>query len=67
MLMVNSIFGRFSCLQQKTEKKIKTETRCIDFYKTGHEIYDDISLEYLGFCKLFIGEELGLYVFERIK
>ena len=32
------------------------------------EVFKDYSnLEYLGFCKLFIMQELGLYVFEIVK
>lgn len=46
---------------------IETETRYLEFYKTGQEINTDTShLKYLGFCKLFIIQELGLYVFENI-
>lgn len=48
------------------EEEIETEVRYLEFYKTGQPIENDSNLVYLGFCKLFIMQELGLYVFERI-
>ena len=44
-----------------------TEVRKIEMYKTGHEFttHPDY-LKYLGECKLFIMQELGLYVFEVV-
>lgn len=48
------------------DEVIETEVRYLEFYKTGQPIEDDSTLHYLGFCKLFIMQELGLYVFERI-
>lgn len=43
------------------------EARHIECYKTGQEAPDDLgSLEYLGCCKLFIMQELCLYMFERV-
>jgi len=37
---------------------------CIKGYKTGQEILDNIDdLEYIGFCKLWILQELGVYFF----
>lgn len=41
------------------------EIRHLEFYKTGQEIHNSEGLQYLGLCKLFIMQELGLYVFER--
>jgi hypothetical protein len=36
----------------------------IVFYKTGQEITEDVSkLKYLGLCRLWIMQELGLYTF----
>lgn len=43
-----------------------TEVRSLEFYKTGQPIDKPDGLCYIGFCKLFICQELGLYVFERI-
>lgn len=43
------------------------EIRYLEFYKTGQPIETDLNhLHYLGMCKLFIMQELGLYVFENI-
>jgi hypothetical protein len=43
-----------------------TEQRHLEFYKTGQPIENSGDLVYLGLCKLFIMQELGLYVFERV-
>ena len=43
-----------------------TEKRCLEFYKTGQPIETPLErLNYLGTCKLFIMQELCLYVFEN--
>lgn len=43
-----------------------TEVRCLEFYKTGQPIESDLNdLVLLGTCKLFIMQELCLYVFEN--
>lgn len=49
------------------EEKEK-ETRSFAAFKTGAPMPDDIleSYVYLGLCKLFIMQELGLYIFERV-
>jgi hypothetical protein len=49
------------------DEEIETEIRFLEFYKTGQPIENDTNLVYLGFCKLFIMQELGLYVFERVE
>ena len=51
----------------KEDEENETEVRYLEFYKTGQPIEGDSNLQYLGFCKLFIMQELGLYVFERVK
>ncbi len=44
------------------------EQRHLEFYKTGQEIKTPLeNLVMLGTCKLFIMQELCLYVFENIK
>jgi hypothetical protein len=46
---------------------LETEERIFELYKTGMPIETDINtLKYIGMCKLFIMQELGLYVFENI-
>ena len=43
------------------------ETRYFECYKTGQPIVTNLSyLKYLGSCKLFIMQELCLYVFENV-
>ena len=42
------------------------EIRYLEFYKTGQDIPDPDSFQFLGTCKLFIVQELCLYVFENI-
>lgn len=51
---------------ENEDSSIETESRFLEFYKTGQPIEDDTNLVYLGFCKLFIMQELGLYVFENV-
>lgn len=46
-----------------TENK-GVERREIVMVKTGQEFPDVNYRKYLGFCSVFVGEELGLYVFE---
>ncbi|MFV9549647.1 DUF7352 domain-containing protein [Algibacter sp. PT7-4] len=51
----------------KEDEEPETEVRYIEFYKTGQPIETPTKdLKYIGFCKLFIMQELGLYVFENI-
>lgn len=43
-----------------------TEARYFECYKTGQEIHTDLDhLVHIGNCKLFIMQELCLYVFEN--
>lgn len=49
-----------------TDEALEKENRYLEFYKTGQEIKTPLSdLNYLGSCKLFIMQELCLYVFEN--
>lgn len=49
------------------EEDHPVEKRFLEFYKTGQPIETPISqLTYLGSCKLFIMQELCLYVFENV-
>jgi hypothetical protein len=50
-----------------TAKDSLKEFRHLEFYKTGQPIADDANLVYLGLCRLFIMQELGLYCFERVE
>lgn len=50
-----------------TDAEHPKETRYIECYKTGQSIETPLEdLRYLGLCKLFIMQELGLYMFENI-
>lgn len=68
ILRVDDVEGFFYLWALVDTNITETETRYLELYKTGQEIdhifYD--KLKYLGFCKIFIGMELGLYVFENI-
>lgn len=50
-----------------TSEGVETEKRYLEFYKTGQEIKTPLeNLTLLGTCKLFIMQELCLYVFENV-
>lgn len=71
IIRVDDVDGKFflwAIVQPpKEDEEPETESRYLEFYKTGQEIKTDIQdLVYIGFCKLFIMQELGLYVFENI-
>ncbi len=52
----------------ETDEDHPSEKRFLELYKTGQEIKSPITeLNYLGNCKIFIGQELCLYVFENLK
>ena len=45
---------------------VETEVRYLEFYKTGQPIETPLKdLVFIGTCKLFIMQELCLYVFEN--
>lgn len=48
--------------------KNSAEVIHLEMYKTGQEFksYSE-NLQYLGTCKLFIGQELCLYIFKKLK
>ena len=49
-------------------KDVEIEKRYLEFYKTGQLIDTPLEdLKFIGTCKLFIMQELCLYVFENIK
>lgn len=71
IIRVDDIEGKFFLwavvdVPLEGEPAPQVQTRFLEFYKTGQPIEDASSLYYLGFCKLFIMQELGLYVFERL-
>ena len=68
IIRVDDVDGKFFLWAIVTpEEEPELEVRYLEFYKTGQAIETNIDhLKYLGFCKLFIMQELGLYVFENI-
>lgn len=60
---VDGLFFLWAIVDTETEEK---EIRNLEFYKTGQPIESPEGLKYLGLCKLFIMQELGLYCFERL-
>ncbi len=50
-----------------TSEDVEKEFRYLEFYKTGQPIETPLhDLKFLGTCKLFIMQELCLYVFENV-
>jgi len=50
-----------------TDEEVEKELRHLEFYKTGQPILTPLKdLKHIGTCKLFIMQELCLYVFENI-
>lgn len=50
-----------------TDESVEKENRHLEFYKTGQPIETPLEhLKFVGTCKLFIMQELCLYVFENI-
>ena len=68
IIRVDDLDGRFFLWAiVNPEEDTETETRYLEFYKTGQPIETETKdLKYIGFCKLFIMQELGLYVFENL-
>lgn len=67
IIRVADIDGLFFLWAIVDPEQAETETRYIEFYKTGQPIENVEGLVYLGLCCLFIMQELGLYTFERIQ
>lgn len=50
-----------------TSEDVELEERYLEFYKTGQPIETPLEhLNHIGTCKLFIMQELCLYVFENV-
>ena len=45
---------------------VPDEARQFHAYKCGGKIPDDLNLKYVGFCAVFVQQELGLYIFEEV-
>ena len=42
------------------------EQRTFWAFKCGGKMPDDVRLKYIGFCAVFVQQELGLYIYEEI-
>lgn len=61
---VDGLFYLWAIVETDINEK---EIRYLEFYKTGQPIETPLeNLNFLGTCKLFIMQELCLYVFENI-
>lgn len=61
---VDGLFFLWAIIDTETEEK---EERNLEFYKTGQPVETPLQdLIFIGTCKLFIMQELCLYVFENI-
>jgi hypothetical protein len=61
---VDGLFWMWAIVDTEAEK----EPRYIECYKTGQPIETPLEhLHYLGCCKLFIMQELCLYMFENVR
>lgn len=67
ILRVDDVDGLFYLWAIVDQEEHETEPRHLEFYKTGQSIVVRKGLKYLGFCRLLIMQELGLYVFERVE
>lgn len=66
IIRVEDVDGMFY-LWAIVNPEAEMEKRHLEFYKTGQTIETPLSdLVFLGTCKLFIMQELCLYVFENI-
>lgn len=45
---------------------VPDETRKFWAFKCGGKIPDNLTLQYIGFCAVFVQQELGLYIYEEI-
>jgi len=68
IIRVDTVDGKlFLWAIVNTAPDVKEVTRYLEFYKTGQAFTSKISdLNYLGSCRLYIMQELMLYVFENI-
>lgn len=68
IIRVEDVDGLFFLWAIVNTEQEEVEVRKLEFYKTGQPIESSLTyLRFLGTCKLFIMQELCLYVFENIE
>lgn len=68
IIRVDDVEGRFWLWAIVDDGQKMTTPRYIECYKTGQPMPGDaLDLVYLGCCRLFIMQELCLYMFERLQ
>jgi len=68
IIRVEDVDGLFFLWAIVNTEETQNEIRSLEFYKTGQPIETDLDeLLMIGTCKLFIMQELCLYVFENLK
>ena len=66
IIRVQDVDGKFFLWAIVNIEEEETDKRFLEFYKTGQPIETPLErLIFLGTCKLFIMQELCLYVFEN--
>lgn len=66
IIRVDDVDGKF-WMWAIVDTEAPVHTRHIECYKTGQSIETPLTdLKYLGCCKLFIMQELCLYIFENV-
>ncbi len=48
------------------DTNVPDEDRKFWAFKTGGKMPDNVPLKYIGFCRIFVQMELGLYIFEEV-
>lgn len=68
IIRCEDVDGLFFLWAIVNDEQTEVETRYLEFYKTGQPIETNLyDLVFIGTCKLFIMQELCLYVFENMK
>lgn len=65
ILRVDDIDGMF-WMWAMVNTNAPVETRTFRAFKTGAAMPSDRFLRYIGFCRIFVQMELGLYIFEDL-
>jgi hypothetical protein len=58
--------GGMFWLWAEVHTDVPDEQRTFWAFKCGGKMPDDVKLTYIGFCAVFVQQELGLYIYEEI-